>query len=274
MSRVKKQHFVPQFYLKYFIDGQSNVHVFDTVKQKQFVTTAANIAHDRSFYDYKSLEEFIGVEQAIEHAFANTEAKAANFFRKLIAILKANNLSSLTRDDYRELADFITTQQRRTPEARRQMEETAKSADQESEDDIQFQQAYMLLHKDVLKVVEDWCDRYWIFWRNNTNLNFYTSDHPVVRYWHKDQKRDELFFPITPKYGVSILFREDLRQRAESRIAYDLSNPEEVKHYNFLMVTQCNRQVYSAENDFTYARELIKLNPTLTDPNRPRFLNT
>jgi hypothetical protein len=40
------------------------------------------------------------------------------------------------------------------------------------------------------------------------------------------------------------------------------------------MVTQCNRQVYSAENDFAYAMELVKLNPTLADPNRPRFLNT
>jgi hypothetical protein len=171
------------------------------------------------------------------------------------------------------LADFIITQERRTPETRRQIDEIAKSAGQELENDIQFQQAYLLLHEDVLKVVEDGCDRYWIFWRNKTNLDFYTSDHPVVRYWHKDQKCDELFFPITPKYGVSILFRDDLRQRAENRNVYELSDPEEVKHYNFLMITQCNRQVYSAENDFAYAMELLKLNPKLTDPNRPRFLN-
>jgi hypothetical protein len=268
MSRVKKQHFVPQFYLKYFTDAQSNIHAFDIVEQKQFVTTTANIAHDRSFYDYKPLDEFIEVEQLIEHAFANTEAKAADFFRKLIATLDTNNLSSLTRDDYRQLADFITTQERRTPETRRQIDEIAKSTGQELENDIQFQQAYLLLHGDVLKVVEDWCDRHWILWRNKTNLNFYTSDHPVVRYWHKDQKCDELFFPITPKYGVSILFRDDLRQQAENRNVSELSDPEEVKHYNFLMVTQCNRQVYSAENDFAYAMELVKLNPTLTAPNR------
>jgi hypothetical protein len=275
MNRVKKQHYVPQFYLKYFIDANSNIHVFDTVNEKRFATTTANIAHDRLFYDNKPLEKFIGVKQVIEHALANTEAKAADFFRKLIAILEANNLGSLTRDDYRKLADFITTQERRTPEAQTRMKEIAKRANQELENDIQFQQAYLLLHEDVLKVAEDWCDRYWIFWRNETNLHFYTSDHPVVRYWHKDQQREELFFPITPKYGVSILFREDLRQRAESRILYDLSDPEEVKHFNFLMVTQCNRQVYSAstENDFAYARELIMLNPTLTDPDRPRFLN-
>jgi hypothetical protein len=274
MSRVKKQHYVPQFYLKYFTNAQSNIHAFDIVDQKHFVTTTANIAHDRSFYDYKPLEDFIGTKQAIEHAFANTESKAAEFFRKLIATLDANNLSSLTRDDYRQLADFITTQERRTPEARRQIAEMAKRAGQELENVIRSQQAYLLLHEDVLKVIEDWCDRYWIFWRNKTNLNFYTSDHPIVRYWHKDQKCDELFFPITPRYGVSILFRDDLRQLAENRNVRELSDPEEVKkHYNFLMVTQCNRQVYSTENDFAYAMELVNLNPVLTDPNRPRFLN-
>lgn len=272
MSRVKKQHFVPQFYLKYFINAQSSIYAFDIVDQKQFVTTTANIAHDRSFYDYKPLEEFIGMEQTIEHAFANTEAKAAEFFRKLIATLDTNNLSSLTRDDYRQLADFITTQDRRTPEARRQITEIAKRTGQEL-DDIQFEQTNLLLHKDVLKVIEDWCDRYWIFWRNTTNFNFYTSDHPIVRHWHKDQKFEELFFPITPRYGVSILFRENLRQQCGKRKMSELNDPEEVKHYNFLMVTQCNRQVYSAENDFAYPIELVKLNPSLTDPNRPRFLN-
>lgn len=273
MNRVKKQHFVPQFYLKYFINAQSKIHVFDIVDQKQFITATANIAQDRSFYDYKLLEEFIGREQVIEHTLANTEAKWADFFRMLIAILDSNNLSSLTRDDYRQLADFITTQERRTPETRKQIDEIAKRNGQELEKDIQFQQTYLLLHKDVPKVVEDWCDRYWIFWRNKTNCNFYTSDHPVVSYWNKDQKCDELFFPITPRYGVSILFKDNLQQHIENRNVRELSDPEEVKHYNFLIVTQCNRQVYSVENDFVYARKLVKLNPMLTDPNRQRFLN-
>lgn len=273
MSKAKKQHYVPQFYLKYFVNAHSNIHTFDIVDQKQFVTTTANIAHDKAFYDYKPLEEFIGKEQAIEHAFANTEAKAAEFFRKLIAALDTNNLSSLTRDDYKQLADFITTQERRTPETRKQIAELAMRTGQELENDIKFHQAYLLLHEDVLKVIEDWCDRHWVFWRNTSNNKFYTSDHPVVRHWHKDQKFEELFFPITPKYGVSILFRDSLRQNVEDRSVHELSDPEKAKYYKFLIVTQCNRQVYSADNDFAYATELVKLNPTLTDPNRPRFLN-
>ena len=272
MSKVKKQHFVPQFYLKYFLDARSNIYVFDILNQKQFPTTTANIAHERSFYDYKPFEEFLGQEQAIERAFSNMESKAAEFFRKLIALLEAKKLSVLTRDDYRELADFMTTQERRTPETQKQIEGIVKSMGHELEYDIQFEQLNLLFHKDVPNVIEDWCDQYWIFWQNKTKHNFYTSDHPVVRNWYKDQKCEELFFPITPKYGVSILFRNDLRQPAENRNVIELIDPEVVKHYNFLMVTQCNRQVYSAENDFRYAKKLIHLNPALTDPNRKRFL--
>jgi hypothetical protein len=274
MSKVKRQHFVPQFYLRYFTNSKKNIFAFDITNQQKFATTTANVAHDRLLYDNKVLEDFVGTPQFIERVFANTEAKAAEFFRELIATLDANKVSSLTRDDYRQLADHITTQERRTLEARRHIADIAKMTGEELRNDIQFEQEYLLFHKDVLKVIEYWCDKHWIFWRNRTNDGFYTSDHPVVRYWHKGEKCDELFFPITPKYGVSILVRDDLRQRLEDRVIKELNDPEEVRRFNFLIITQCNRQVFSAKDDFGLAEELIKLNPILTDPNRPRFLNT
>jgi hypothetical protein len=273
MNRTKKQHFVPQFYLRYFTDTQGKIHAFDITNQSQFATTPGNVAHERSFYDDAALEEFVGKPQFTESVFANTEAEAADFFRKLIAMLDANNLSSLSRDDYRQLADHIITQERRTLEARRHIAEIAKMAGEKLENDIQFQQEYLLFHKDVLKEIEYMCDRHWIFWRNKTNDNFYTSDHPVVRYWYKEDKCQEFFFPITPMYGVSILVRDDLRQQPEDRIIKELNDPERVRQFNFLLVTQCNRQVFSAKDDFRLAEELIKMNPTLTEPNRPRFLN-
>ncbi len=163
MSKVKKQHFVPQFYLKYFLDAQSNIYVFDILNQKQFSTTTANIAHEKLFYDYKPLEEFVGQEQALERALANMESGAAEYFKKLIALLETNNISSLTRDDYRKLANFITTQERRTPETLKQIDGIVKSMGHQLEYDIQFEQINLLFHEEVSKVVEDWCDRYWIF---------------------------------------------------------------------------------------------------------------
>jgi len=95
-----------------------------------------------------------------------------------------------------------------------------------------------------------------------------------VRDSHEEQKCEEIFFPITPKYALSIFFKDGLGQQADNRNVRELIDPEEVKHYNFLMVTQCNRQIYSAENDFRFAKKLIHLNPGLTDPKKQRFVKT
>lgn len=110
---------------------------------------------------------------------------------------------SFTKDDYRQLADYIITQQKRTPESRIKGTQLAKEVERQlrakgaSEDfikeqglesekyDSQFQQIYGLLNSGVLQDIEDLCDRYWIFWSNKTKHNFYTSDHTVVGYLYQ-----------------------------------------------------------------------------------------
>ena len=56
MSRVKrekkKQHYVPQFYLKRFSTDGHSVFVFDKFTQKVFRTNIANVASGRYFYDF------------------------------------------------------------------------------------------------------------------------------------------------------------------------------------------------------------------------------
>jgi len=118
MSKVKKQHFVPRFYLENFTDSKSNIYAFDVIKCESFSTTTENIAHQKYFYDYEPLDQFIGREQTIEKALAKSEAEQAVVLRKLVGGLKVNDVSAFTKDDYRQLADYIITQQRRTPESR------------------------------------------------------------------------------------------------------------------------------------------------------------
>jgi hypothetical protein len=290
MSKVKKQHFVPRFYLNNFTDSESNIYAFDIIKGESFSSTIENIAHQKYFYDYEPLDQLIGREQVIEKALANSEAKQAILLRKLVANLNANDVSALTRDDYRQLADYIITQQTRTPESRikgtqlasemeRQLrargasEDFIKASGLEAEKyDPQFQQIYALLTSRVLRDIEDLCDRYWIFWSNKTKHNFYTSDHPVVGYLHT-KKAYEIYFPITPRYSVSILVKDlfplmvDKHQKIN-----ELRDPENVKFYNIRMLEQCNRQIYNAENDFRLAERIIKEAPSLRDPNRLRIL--
>jgi len=289
MSRVKKQHFVPQFYLENFTDAGNRIYAFDIINGQSFGTTTENVAHQKYFYDYEPLDQFIGREQTIEKALANSEAEQAIVLRKLVAGLKANDVSGLTRDDYWKLADYIVTQQMRTPESRVKVIQLAQEAERQlrakgasdefikekgleaEKYDSQFQQVYGLLHSGALPIIDDLCDRYWIFWSNETKHNFYTSDHPVVGYLH-NEKAYEIYFPITPRYSVSILIKDHFPLMADKhKRIIKLQDSENVKFYNIRMLEQCNRQIYNAENDFRLAEKLVKENPSLKDPNRQRI---
>lgn len=289
MSKVKNQHFVSRFYLENFTDSKSKIFAFDILKGESFYTSTENIANQKYFYDYEPLDQFVGREQTIEKALARSEAEQAVVFRKLVAGLKANDVSTLTKDDYRQLADYIITQQKRTPESRIKGTQLAKEIERQlsakgaSEDfiqeqglasekyDAQLQQVYGLLNLGVLRDIEDLCDRYWTFWSNRTKHNFYTSDHPIIGYLHSE-KAYEIYFPITPRYSLSILMKDHFPLMANKHQKInELQDPENVKFYNSLVLTQCSRQVYNSENDFRLAKKLVKETPSLRDPNRQRI---
>lgn len=289
MSKVKNQHFVSRFYLENFTDTKNSIYAFDIIKGESFSTSTEKIANQKYFYDYEPLDQFIGKEQAIEKALANSEAEQSIVFRKLVAGLKANDVSSLTKEDYKQLADYIVTQQLRTPETRIQGIQMAKEIERQlkskgvSEEfirekgleadkyDPQFQQVYGLLHSRALSIIGDLCNRYWVFWSNKTKHNFYTSDNPVVGYLHNDIAF-EIYFPITPRYSVSIFIKDQFPNLAiNHQKVNELRDPENVKFYNLRILEQCNRQVYNSENDFRLAKKITKENPSLSDPNRQRF---
>lgn len=289
MSKVKNQHFVSRFYLENFTDSKSSIYAFDIIKGESFSTSTENIANQKYFYDYEPLDQFVGREQTIEKALANSEAEQAIVFRKLVTGLKANDVSSLTKEDYRKLADYIVTQQLRTPETRIKGFQMAKEAERQlrakgaSEEfirekgleadkfDPQFQQVYGLLHSGALGIIEDLCERYWLFWSNKTKHNFYTSDHPVIGYLH-DDIAFEIYFPITPRYSVSIFIKDQFPHLSTNHQKInELRDPENVKFYNLRILEQCNRQVYNSENDFRLAKKIVEENPSLSDPNRQRI---
>lgn len=51
MSQVKKQHYVPQFYLRRFANPKSQIHVYDKFGQKSFRANIRDIASARYFYN-------------------------------------------------------------------------------------------------------------------------------------------------------------------------------------------------------------------------------
>jgi len=75
-----------------------------------------------------------------------------------------------------------------------------------------------------------------------------------------------------PKHSVSIFIKDQFPNLAANhQKVNELLDSENVKFYNSLILAQCNRQIYNAENDFQLAKKIVEETPSLRDPNRQRY---
>jgi len=82
----------------------------------------------------------------------------------------------------------------------------------------------------------------------------------------------EIYFPITPRYSVSLFIKDQFPNLAASHQRInELRDPENVKFYNIRMLEQCNRQIYNSEMISELAMKIVKETPSLRDPNRQRI---
>jgi len=163
MSKVKKQHYVPRFYLKQWSikNKHSQLHVYDKEKNKKYIANINNVASSNYFYDHPKIsekeqyeyieklkqdsnisketiqatKEMIS-EQVVEKELSEIESFNALIISNIIKKLegfKALPLSYFTKhniltpEDILELSYFIALQYLRTEEMRiiiEQMTET------------------------------------------------------------------------------------------------------------------------------------------------------
>lgn len=154
MSRVKRQHYVPQFYLKQWHNDKSDeqIYVYDKERKKSFGSNIKGIASSNYFYDYPELteqqqKEFIEKvnneqslstvekekiieninEQVIEKGLSEIESINNGIISSIISRLENIkalpikyffNHSFLKDEDILELSYFIALQFLRTEEMR------------------------------------------------------------------------------------------------------------------------------------------------------------
>lgn len=154
MSKVKKQHFVPQFYLSRWAikAGTRQVYVFNKELEKSYISNIQDIASANYFYDFPKMtdeqkndfiqrlkkhkkippaqiEEIIAFteEQVLEKAFGELESINSKIIQNIITRLE--NFKSLplkyfvkkpvlNADEILELSYYIATQHTRTEEMR------------------------------------------------------------------------------------------------------------------------------------------------------------
>jgi len=292
MGKVKNQHYVPRFYLKRFSVNNNNIFVYDKIQKKSFRSSIKSVSSTKFFYDWKELDDIVGT-QFIEEVFSVLEGEVSCDIRDLLDRVDGNEFIGFTYKDRTSLAEFIWYQMIRNQEGRiigRQLVERMEKELRQKGASEELLKEYGLLSNDYndkidhLKfilsfdkmedLIRSLCKRIWILMKNETNYNFFTSDNPVARrtHWEIHHLAYELYYPLTPKIGINILYRDTFKDLEgwDNRIML-IKDKDVVKHYNHLQIIQSTRQIYSIDSNFGFVEKILKDNPEVGEVNRPRF---
>lgn len=301
----KRQHYVPQFYLKRFsVDGQS-VFVFDKFQQKVFRTNVYNIANEKYFYDFPVGDVNGRGEdvQLVENALAQIEGDYSVAIDNILQRVHRKPGGKVLESSRREgMSYFIALQATRTREYRvvqtqlveKGAEAISRKAGRSQQDQyriqanadyVSLQQSLSMFGPVVQAIAHTLYEHIWLIGINRTEQPLYTSDAPVARRAHKKDPYGiisyagfgsegiEIALPITPQYILILCEAKFHRHMADKNDrAIILDNPEFIKYYNSLQVAQSYRQIYCPSDSFDLAKEMCESHPGLCNPNRDRIV--
>ncbi len=233
----RRHHYVPQVYLKNFInEDHKKIHVYDKKIKKHFTSNIRDIALEKDFYKVPSIEE----PMYWEYYFSKeVEPKYPKIVSNLQGYcnLSLNEAKILNNSLKNDIAYILLSQLFRTKKSRRNFHKVAKQSSHKIlkeltdtifsflPDDDKYRMQKIEIHDDVftdieLKVFNDpvrvernkelLIKRNWVIYHNTISkqIPFITSDHPLnyVNYQSNDLGfRDNgigtnttiIYFPIT-----------------------------------------------------------------------------
>lgn len=279
MSQAKKQHYVPKFYLKNFSinSNRKTIQCLDKVNLRSHISNFKVIAQEEKFNESDS--------QDIEDNLSKIENDASKLINNFLDNPKYKRLNS---EPFKlKLAYFILIQLIRTKEVRNRPIDGINSlksymSNKHDLKDSEIKKFNQLLNKDEIKeahldfIQDDNLDllegifcKKWILLKNQTSMNFWTSDNPVVKYNPYGNlgliiDGIQLFFPLSPKFSLCILdpfcysnFKEykefdildgfnNIKKAGLSKI----TDINDVKFVNSLQIKYSTEYVFSCENEF------------------------
>lgn len=137
--------------------------------------------------------------------------------------------------------------------------------------------AQMILDQEsVTKLAIVFREKLWFVLINETDVPFYTSDNPLVRYGHCNEmgyasKGIEIAFPINSKLLLVLRDRDFFGGDSQYHNHFLRIEKENVIFYNALQVQQSYRYVFCKEDKFNLAEEIMKKEPELKNIKHDRF---
>lgn len=258
---------------------------FDKPLQTSVLSHVQSVAFQTKLYDFEALN---GTTLSLENFLSKIEG---DFCKSLLSV--CSNPSPLNLLNHKvNMAYFVSLQLVRTPSlwrVMRDIEATTKELLKDDaielpelkENDIKRLQAIQIIdytpyYADILLNLK------WILIQNEFSYKypFWISDNPVFRFRGKgDDKAPglldrgvEIYMPLNPQF-VLLICDPDLYFDVGPKL---LVGPEFIRFFNSQQVVHSLRSIFSPLDDFKLARELLKAEPELSDPNRQRahFNNT
>ena len=269
MPKYKKQHFVPQFYLRNFSINNDGEYIF--LLNKIFSKPKQVVIRDQCQKDY-----FYSNNEVIEKSFGIFESEHANMIAKII---KDSSLN-LNDKEKQVLIKFAVFQKARTNFAGKQFESMSKLTFEKAIkpiakiyaakkgltdlkiDEVQLQvpypptQALAISHGCHILLM----DLSATLLVNRSNMPFVTSDNPII---YQNPAFDNLannkmsglamegfqvLFPVSPKH--TLLFYDEryyVISKNKRNVTF-ISNNDEINQLNILQAINCDSNLYC--NDF------------------------
>ena len=119
-------------------------------------------------------------------------------------------------------------------------------------------------------------NKIWIIGYNTSDIDFITSDNPVVRYGRLkkhglNSKGIEIMFPISPKLIICIQDPEYFVLHGSSHKHFIKLTRKEVEFYNSFQVLQSYRYIFSKKKEFYLVSEIVKHRPELKNIDREQI---
>lgn len=281
-DRVKKEHYVPRFYLKNFAyDNAKSVYVFDKKSFRSYSQNIEDVASTRFFYDFPTIDEegfrkYQIVEKNILRVLDNSHSE---ILKKIINnVQNTGKIENCLKIDFSPFVGLLFT---RTKSFRQLMLDCYKQINEHVGGEIEFdknEEAYehaRFMFQESFKEFSFIISKHiWIFGLNNSLYPLYTSDNPVGLTSHEQlkpwqglgiaQPGIEMFMPLSPKIilcmyhrslGDKYIFGKELKE-------YDckLMNLDEecIKFYNCGQIDNCENKIISNTNDFIFALDFLK----------------
>ena len=129
----------------------------------------------------------------------------------------------------------------------------------------------------AVHLAETFRAKIWMIGYNRTNMPFYTSDNPVVKFGHNgysgfNSQGIEIFFPITTRLVLILKDPDYFYFEIDNHNHFVELDDVDVAFINSLQVQQSYRYVFDKSGDFKLAIGLMERNPKLSDIRHKRFL--